>query len=278
MLSELSLNMEPNKRTLFTSQHISVFVVFCLVMTLLVPVANAAQSYAFAQTTSETTPVQSIDDAPTRTKGPSAEMLAAMNKSDDATMSSDGLSTPERISKYVKSGFVHILPLGLDHILFVLALFLSTTAFSKLFWQITAFTLAHSVTLALSSLGIISLSGDIVEPLIALSIVWMAIDNIRYEEAKKHRLYVIVLFGLLHGMGFASVLGEFGLPQDAFLTALFSFNIGVEIGQLAVLLMATVLFYFWSKKPSYRMFVQLPLSAIIGVVGSYWFIERVFGL
>ena len=187
------------------------------------------------------------------------------------------MSTSERISKYVKSGFVHIIPLGLDHILFVLALFLSTTRFGTLLWQVTAFTLAHSVTLALSSLGFISLSGSIVEPLIALSIVWMAIENIRSEEAGQRRIWVIVIFGLLHGLGFASVLSEFGLPQEAFLMALFSFNVGVELGQLTVLGVAAALLMAWSKKPTYRMFVQIPLSAIIGLIGAYWFVERVFG-
>lgn len=210
-------------------------------------------------------------------KVPSPEMQAAMEAMTQQQADSDGLTTGERVTKYVKSGFVHILPLGLDHILFVLALFFSTTVFSKLFWQVTAFTLAHSITLALSSLGFINLSGSIVEPLIALSIVWMAVDNIRYENANSHRIWVIVLFGLLHGLGFASVLSEFGLPQDAFLTALFSFNIGVELGQLAVLIMAFLVFFKFSEKPSYRAFVQIPASAAIGAVGLYWFIERVVG-
>lgn len=220
-------------------------------------------------------PVQADETAK---KGPSPEMLEAMQKAATSNqVQSDGLSSSERIVKYVKSGFVHIIPLGLDHILFVLALFLSTTRLGRLFWQVTAFTLAHSVTLALSSLGLINLSGDIVEPLIALSIAWMAVENIRQEEASQRRLWVIIVFGLLHGLGFASVLSEFGLPQEAFLMALFSFNVGVELGQLAVLAVAAVLLMAWSKKPSYRMFVQIPLSAVIGAVGLYWFVERVFG-
>ncbi len=207
---------------------------------------------------------------------PSKEMLDAMSNLDNNDRAvSDGLTNMERIEKYTKSGFVHILPLGLDHILFVLALFFSTIIFKKLFWQITAFTLAHSVTLVLSSLGFISLSGNIVEPLIALSIAWMAIDNIRNEHTSSKRLWVIIFFGLLHGLGFASVLSEFGLPQEAFLTALFAFNVGVELGQLTVLLAATAVFYFWSQKPSYRAFVQVPMSVIIALVGLFWFFERI---
>lgn len=207
---------------------------------------------------------------------PSKEMLDAMSNLDNNDRAiSDGLTNMERIEKYTKSGFVHILPLGLDHILFVLALFFSTIFFKKLFWQITAFTLAHSVTLVLSSLGFISLSGSIVEPLIALSIAWMAIDNIRHEHTSSARLWVIVFFGLLHGLGFASVLSDFGLPQEAFLTALFAFNVGVELGQLTVLVAATAVFYLWSQKPSYRAFVQIPMSAIIALVGLFWFFERI---
>ncbi|MUH72158.1 HupE/UreJ family protein [Psychrosphaera haliotis] len=207
---------------------------------------------------------------------PSKEMLNAMSNLENKDRAvTDGLTNMERIEKYTKSGFVHILPLGLDHILFVLALFFSTIIFKKLFWQITAFTLAHSVTLVLSSLGFISLSGNIVEPLIALSIAWMAIDNIRTEHTSSKRLWVIIFFGLLHGLGFASVLSEFGLPQEAFLTALFAFNVGVELGQLTVLLAATAVFYFWSQKPSYRAFVQVPMSVIIALVGLFWFFERI---
>ena len=207
---------------------------------------------------------------------PSPEMLKAMESLNDKSRAvDDGLTNAERIQKYLKSGFVHILPMGLDHILFVLALFFSTVVFKKLFWQITAFTLAHSVTLVMSSLGLISLSGDIVEPLIALSIAWMAIDNIRNENTSSMRIWLIVFFGLLHGLGFASVLSEFGLPKDAFLSALFSFNVGVELGQLTVLLGATALFYYWSKKPSYRAFIQVPMSALIALVGLFWFFERI---
>ncbi len=206
----------------------------------------------------------------------SPEMKAAMEKmADKKTEVSDNLTNIERFQKYVKSGFVHILPLGLDHILFVLALFFSTRRYGNLVLQITAFTIAHSITLFLASYGVINISGDIVEPLIALSIAWMAIGNIISEEKGKANWWVIIVFGLLHGLGFASVLGDFGLPQSDFLMSLLAFNIGVELGQITVLLGALVAFYWWSKKPSYRMFAQIPFSLIIAIIGLYWTVERI---
>jgi len=203
----------------------------------------------------------------------SPEMQAAMANKDKAV--SDGLTSSERFMKYLKSGVVHIIPRGLDHILFVLGLFLSTVVFSKLVWQITAFTLAHTITLGLASVGWISLPASVVEPLIALSIAYVAIENIRHEEPGRFRLPVIFAFGLLHGLGFAYVLGEFGLPTDSMLLSLLAFNIGVELGQLAIVAGALVLLYKWSKQPSYRMFVQVPLSLIIGGFGLFWLVERI---
>ena len=203
----------------------------------------------------------------------SPEMQAAIDG--QSLPASDGLGTWERVSKYLKSGFVHILPKGLDHILFVLGLFFSTLIFSKLVWQVTVFTLAHTITLALATLGLIQLSAAIVEPLIALSILYVAVENCRNVEPKSSRLAVIFLFGLLHGLGFAYVLGDFGLSDDALVTSLLSFNIGVELGQLTVLLLAFLAFYHLSKKPSYRIFVQLPASVVIGGFGLFWLIERI---
>lgn len=205
---------------------------------------------------------------------PSPEMQAALKKSMLGEVS-DGLTLGERVWKYVKSGFIHIIPEGLDHILFVLGLFFSTVIFSQLIWQVTAFTLAHTVTLALASLGVVSIGAQIVEPLIALSIFYIAVENIRSEQQSKSKLPLIFAFGLLHGLGFAFVLGEFGLPSDALISSLLSFNIGVELGQLTVIAAAMVLFYRWSKLPSYRMFVQIPGSLVIGGFGLFWFVERI---
>lgn len=179
------------------------------------------------------------------------------------------------ISEYVVLGFKHIIPRGLDHILFILGLFFFSTAFKPLFWQITMFTLAHTITLGLSMNGVISLPSSIVEPLIALSIVYIGVENIFSKQLKSSRLLLVFLFGLIHGLGFASVLADFGIPANSFLTALISFNVGVELGQLAIILIAFLLIGFWFKNKSwYRTSISVPCSLFISTIAIYWFIQR----
>lgn len=144
---------------------------------------------------------------------------------------------------YIPVGFDHILPKGLDHILFVLGLFFLAARAGPLILQVSLFTLAHTITLALAALGYVTLPGEIVEPLIAASIVFVAVENIFTKRVSRWRPYVIFGFGLLHGLGFASVLGEFGLPQETFVAALIGFNVGVEVGQLAVI--AVMFLFVW---------------------------------
>ncbi len=139
---------------------------------------------------------------------------------------------------YIPVGFEHIVPMGLDHILFVLGLFFLSTRLGPLLWQVSAFTLAHTVTLALGALGYVNIPGSIVEPIIAASIVFVAVENIVSKGLSRWRPLVVFVFGLLHGLGFASVLGDFGLPSGQFVPALIGFNIGVELGQLAVIAIA----------------------------------------
>jgi hypothetical protein len=181
---------------------------------------------------------------------------------------------------YVGLGFTHIVPKGLDHILFVLGLFFFSLKARPLLMQVTAFTVAHTVTLALATLGIVSLPGFIVEPLIALSIAYVAVENILFggPEARVgvRRVAVVFGFGLLHGIGFASVLGEIGLSPAAFLSGLIGFNIGVEFGQLAVLTLAFLLVGVpFGRQDWYRARVSVPISAAIGIMGLWWAIERV---
>ena len=137
--------------------------------------------------------------------------------------------------RYIPVGFDHIVPKGLDHILFVLGLFFLAAQMRPLLVQVSLFTLAHTITLALAALGYVSIPGSIVEPLIAASIVFVAVENIWAKGISRWRPFVIFGFGLLHGLGFASVLSEFGLPQGTFVPALIGFNVGVEVGQLAVI-------------------------------------------
>ena len=150
--------------------------------------------------------------------------------------------------RYVVSGFDHIIPKGLDHILFVLGLFLFATQLRPLLWQVTAFTLAHTITLALAATGVVSIPGSVVEPLIAASIVYVAVENILGIGNTKWRTIFVFGFGLLHGLGFASVLGDFGIAQGRFVEALIGFNIGVELGQLAVIAIAFALVGWFMKK------------------------------
>ncbi|MEM7463843.1 MAG: HupE/UreJ family protein [Pseudomonadota bacterium] len=180
--------------------------------------------------------------------------------------------------RYVQIGFVHIIPAGLDHILFVLGLFFFSAKLRPLVLQITAFTVAHTVTLALATLKIVNLPAGIVEPLIAASIVYIGIENIFGRGLSKWRLLVVFCFGLLHGLGFAAVLGEVGLDPARFATSLIGFNIGVEIGQLSVILVAFLALDLpFGKYQWYRSRIAIPASAAISVVGAYWFFERVFG-
>jgi hypothetical protein len=183
--------------------------------------------------------------------------------------------TASVFADYVGLGFIHIVPEGVDHILFVLGLFLLSRKLGPLLWQITAFTLAHSVTLALSIYGIVSLPPSLVEPLIALSIAYVGIENILTRRLMPWRVILVFTFGLLHGMGFAGVLTDLGLPETEFVTALIAFNVGVELGQLSVVLAAFLLvFAWWRREQLYRRLVVLPVSLMISLVGLYWFVTR----
>ena len=176
---------------------------------------------------------------------------------------------------YIGIGFTHIVPKGLDHILFVVGLFLLSPRLKPLLIQITSFTIAHSVTLALAMLGLISAPAAIVEPLIAASIVFIAVENLATNRLSPWRPFVVFGFGLLHGLGFAGVLTEFGLSPTHFVSGLIGFNVGVEVGQLAVVAACYALFGAWfSDKSWYRARVTMPMSLAIACVAVWWFAER----
>jgi len=183
----------------------------------------------------------------------------------------------EVVGYYLKLGFQHIIPNGFDHILFVAGLCLLSTQVKTILWQATAFTVAHSITLALSMKNIIVAPPAIVEPIIALSIMFVAVENILLQELKPWRIAIVFLFGLIHGMGFASSLNEIGLPPGKFYTSILSFNIGVELGQIAVIAgIFSFIIIPLRKKISYRKLIVYPLSSVIAIVACYWTIERVF--
>ena len=187
-------------------------------------------------------------------------------------------SQQDIIIDYIKIGFIHILPRGFDHILFVLGLFFFAARWRPILTQVTLFTAAHTITLALATTGVITISAAIIEPLIAASIVYVAFENLRSRVLHPSRLVVIFGFGLLHGLGFASVLGEIGLPADQFLTSLISFNIGVELGQLAVLVPVYLVFaLFIGDGMWFRRVVAAPASCLIAAIGLWMLVSRLIG-
>lgn len=184
-------------------------------------------------------------------------------------------SAVEVFLSYVWIGFTHILPKGLDHILFVVGLFLLSPRLKPLLWQVSAFTVAHTTTIALGTMGVVAVPAEIVEPLIALSIVWIAVENIFTDRLQAWRPLVVFGFGLLHGLGFADVLAEIGLPNAHFVTGLVAFNLGVELGQLAVIALCLAAVGWAMNRPKYRRWVVIPASAAIAAVAVVWTIERV---
>ena len=199
---------------------------------------------------------------------------------DSETFELAALRPPTRwmvVQTYLRLGFTHILPKGLDHILFVIGIYLLSTRLRPIVAQVTTFTVAHTITLGLTIYGVLALPSRIVEPLIALSIAYVAIENLVTSELKPWRIALVFGFGLLHGMGFAGVLADLGLPRSEFLAALLSFNLGVEGGQLAVIAAMFLAIGWLRHKTWYRQAAVVPLSVLIACVGVYWTVTRVIG-
>ncbi len=183
----------------------------------------------------------------------------------------------EVVISFIELGFKHIIPLGLDHILFILGLFLASPKIKPLLIQATFFTMAHTISLVLVANKLMLPNSNIIEPLISISIVFIAIENIFITQTSIRRYWVIFLFGLVHGMGFASAFIETTINNTYFYISLFSFNIGVEIGQVLILLLA----YFIIGKPYgaeiwYRKKIIIPASLFIAIIALYWTCIRLF--
>ncbi|PWJ16136.1 HupE / UreJ protein [Jannaschia seohaensis] len=183
--------------------------------------------------------------------------------------------------RYTVSGFVHVIPDGLDHILFVLGLFLYALAWRPLLWQVTSFTVAHATTLSLATIGAIVVPEGrmwLVETIIAVSIVWIAVENVLGPKGREigwGRIGIVFLFGLAHGLGFASVLSEFGIGAHVAATLAF-FTVGLEIGHLTVIAVAYLLLGIpFGHRPIYRALVVVPGSLIIAGIGAYWVLNRI---
>ncbi len=187
------------------------------------------------------------------------------------------LSRTEIFGTYLQLGFTHIIPLGFDHILFIISLYILEPRLKPVLLQATAFTVAHSITLGMAMYGLISPPTEIVEPIIALSILFVALENIITDRLNPWRLVIVFGFGLVHGMGFASVLTGLGLPAKDYVGSLISFNVGVELGQVSVILLCWALVGRWAAhKAWYKQRVVVPVSVVIGLVAAYWTVERVF--
>ena len=181
------------------------------------------------------------------------------------------------IINYFILGIQHIIPKGLDHILFIVGLFFFSVTLRPLLIQVTMFTIAHSITLIFVSVSYINVNPLIVEPIIALSIAYVGIENIFKEYVKEYLRYIIIFFfGLLHGLGFALVLSDIGYQSSKLILNLISFNLGIEAAQIFIILFLYILLGIkFSNKKYYRYIFQVPVSLFIALVGIYWFFERI---
>lgn len=187
----------------------------------------------------------------------------------------EAMPWPHQLGMYLRLGFHHIVPEGVDHILFVLGLFFLGITWRKLLSQTSVFTVAHATTLFLSTYGIFSLPSKYVEPLIALSIAFIALENVYNPKLGLGRLIVVFCFGLIHGLGFASSLSDVPFPKHQFVVALLGFNFGVDAGQLFIIGLAFLAVGWFRKKPWFRSRVAIPCSLVIAGVGIFWAVQRV---
>lgn len=184
-------------------------------------------------------------------------------------------SNIQRFLQFTNIGFAHVIPLGWDHILFILGMALSSLLWRKLLLLVSSFTLAHTLTLGLGVLGVVEVSARIVEPLIAFSIAYVAIENLLNHQSIQRKSVIVFLFGLIHGMGFASLLKSFEMPANSFLTTLIGFNLGVELAQIViVLLVVALLLILGFFQLNLRKFAIVPISVVIAFIGIWWGFER----
>lgn len=253
------------------------------------PPDTSAEPAAAPETVTNVPPATNLTTTNLNVTNVATTNSAGVDAAETNTVATNAVAVPEtptvppakrqirfNAAEFIEIGFVHILPRGLDHILFVLALFFLNTNWKPLLWQVTAFTIAHSLTLALAMNDVISVSPKIVEPIIALSIAAVAIENLFHSSLSRWRWIGVFVFGLIHGLGFAGVLGEMQIPEGYFGWSLLCFNIGVELGQLAVIAMAWIVIIGKSEQPWYPRYVRNPACWLLAAFGIYWTIERIF--
>ncbi|CAN5155756.1 hypothetical protein BH11PAT3_BH11PAT3_2470 [soil metagenome] len=182
---------------------------------------------------------------------------------------------------FIKLGINHILS-GPDHILFVLSLLLIFISWKDILKLTTTFTISHSITLILAGTGILTLTPRIVEPIIALSIAYVAITSVFFKGKKfmgenRGKIAAVFFFGLFHGLGFAGLLKEIKIPDDKFVSSLLSFNLGIEGGQITIVLVALPFIYLFRKKTWYPLVIKI-FAGIIAGIAIIWFVQRIFFL
>lgn len=183
------------------------------------------------------------------------------------------LTTLENLTKFIQTGFYHVIPLGFDHILFIIAMALSIAYFWKILVLVSSFTLAHTITLALASFDIIAINSSIIEPLIAISIVFIAIENLFFRYHHKRKILVVFIFGLLHGLGFAAMLKSF--INESFISSLIGFNLGVEFAQ--ILIVMVIIFGLFGLKllKVKAKFITISVNIVIAILALIMFFERI---
>ena len=221
-----------------------------------------------------------------------AQALVFGTESADQTLALQPTGAWQTLKQYIVDGVCHIW-IGYDHILFLLSLLLTAVllrragqwqpaptlkgSFVEVLKVVTAFTLAHSITLSLAALGVVSLPSRLVESVIAASVVLAALNNLRGTIEGKRWLMAFV-FGLIHGFGFASVLADLGLPQNALVLALVGFNVGVELGQLAIVALFLPIAFALRRTWFYRVGVLTGGSILVAMLASWWLAQRLFDL
>ena len=235
-----------------------------VVYTLQVPAAHVSMTRWLEDGAHESEPYDWAGQAP-----------GGASSAHSVSVDPDSLPWTRQAALYLRLGFKHIVPEGADHILFVLGLFFLGITWRKLLSQTTVFTIAHATTLFLSTYGIFSLPSRFVEPGIALSIAWIAIENVFKPRLGPSRLAVVFGFGLVHGLGFASSLRDIPFPKHDFIVALLGFNFGVDFGQLFVIAVAFMLVGWFRNEPWFRSRIAIPCSLVIAAIGLLWAIQRI---
>jgi HupE / UreJ protein len=247
--------------------------------TVQIPAAHVSVTRWVEEGVHESDPFAWVGKVPTG-EGHAPEAAASAHAPESATAAApafnpDSLPWPKQLAVYLRLGFHHIVPEGADHILFVLGLFFLGITWRRLLSQTTVFTVAHATTLFLSTYGIFSLPSRYVEPAIALSIAFIAIENVVKPTLGPGRLAIVFGFGLIHGLGFASSLSDIPFPKTDFIVALLGFNFGVDLGQLFVIALAFLIVGWFRNKPWFRGRIAIPCSTAIAAVGLFWAVQRV---